>query len=126
MGETHCEPAGWRFLFWAAYYGGDPQERDKLQWVTFEIPGFCHGGYMRHEDATVGVLRRYDREASDRGIHPAGTALDEKDGAWRESEGAYRNYHRGGDYGEPITTAQATEIVIELGYPPEILTADPV
>ncbi|MEU8664407.1 hypothetical protein [Actinoplanes philippinensis] len=112
-----------RFVFWATYYGGDPTEKDKMRWITFANGT---GGCLRHVDARAEILRRFDREASQRGIYPAGTAFDRSAGVWRESEGAYRNYHRGGDYGDDVSTAEATEILIGFGYPAEALTADPV
>jgi hypothetical protein len=124
MIEIHREPAGSRFLFWTSYYGGDPLERDKLRWVKYEIPGYANGAYTLHEESKPSGLRRYDTEARSRGIYPAGTYFGA--GVWRESEGAYRNYHRGGDYGDPITTAQATEIMIGMGYSADLLTTDPV
>lgn len=123
MGDTHLAPTGRRFLFWATYYGGDPTERDKMRWIDYADGS---GGYLRHDDAKAEILRRFDKEASKHGIHPAGTYLDREAGVWRESDGAYRNYYRGGDYGHDVTPAEATEILIGFGYPAETLTADPV
>ncbi len=97
-----------------------------MRWVAYEIPGYAHGGYMLHEDAKAHGLRRFDTEATDRGISPAGTRFDNEAGVWREDDGAYRNFYRGGDYGDPITTAQATKIMTDMGYPVSALTADPV
>ncbi|BEL05478.1 hypothetical protein Q0Z83_036690 [Actinoplanes sichuanensis] len=123
MGDLDLDRIDRRFVFWATYLGGDPTETDKMRWITFTDGS---GGCLRHEDAEPKILRRFDRDAGQHGIHPAGTAFDRSDGVWRESEGAYRNHYRGGDYGDVVSTAEATEILIGFGYPAETLTADPV
>ncbi|MEU4160519.1 hypothetical protein [Actinoplanes sp. NPDC026670] len=123
MGSLDPDRIDQRFIFWATYLGGDPTERHKMRPITFANGT---GGCLRHEDAKPEILRRFDLEASQHGIHPAGTAFDRRDGVWRESEGAYRNYYRGGDYGDDVSTAEAIEILIGFGYPVEALTADPV
>jgi hypothetical protein len=123
MSDTPEDPVGDRFTFWASYYGGDPTERDKMQWVRHYPRG--SGGGLRHEDAKPTRLLRYDRKSSDFGITIAGTFLDRTAGVWRDSDSAYRNYFRGGDYGDGVSPEQATEILVEWGFPPELLTADP-
>lgn len=123
MSDIHEDSIGDRFTFWAAYYGGDPTDLDKIRWVKYYPWG--SGGGLRHEDSKPGSLLRYDRKAREFGINTPGTALDRAAGVWRDSDGAERNYFLGGDYGDGISPEQATEIIVEWGYPPELLTADP-
>ncbi len=125
MGEIHQDPLDQRFLFWATYYGGDPTEKDKMRWVLY-YPPTGWGGGLRHDDAKPEILRRYDKQASEHGTYPAGTAFHRETGVWHASDGAERNYWLGGDYGDDISPAQAREIIVEWGHPPELLTADPV
>jgi hypothetical protein len=71
----------------------------------------------------VGTLYRYDNEAP---RVCAGSRFDMRTGVWRGSEAPVRNVWLGSDYGEPITIAQAEEIIVELGFQPDLLTAETV
>jgi hypothetical protein len=44
----------------------------------------------------------------------------------RGSEAPVRNVSLGPDHGELITIAQAEEIIVELGFRPDLLTAETV
>lgn len=111
-----------RYLFWAGYYGGD-MDFATARVVQYDIAGYAHGSYLRYAGDKLGCLYRYDREASDRRV---GACFDIRAGVWRSSEAPVRNVHRGSDNGDPITIAQATELVVELGYAPDDLFTDVV
>jgi hypothetical protein len=125
MNWIHEDPADERFTFLATYYGGDPTEQDKMRWVLY-YPPTGWGGGLRHEDAKPEILRRYDRKASEHGIYPASTAFGREAGVWRADDGAERDHFLGSDYGDDVSAAEAREILVEWGYSPELLTADPV
>ena len=122
MRMIHREPEVQRYLFWADYYGGD-QDTARARVVRYDIAGYAKGAYLRYAGDHVGSLSRYDREASGRHV---GAYFDKRDGVWRSSEAPVRNVHRGSDNGDPVTIAQATEIIVELGYSPDDLYTEVV
>jgi hypothetical protein len=112
------EPAGQRYWFWATWSGGGGQPYR----VDYQITGRESGTYWRQPGDACRALYRYDWRAHERGDFPVGSVLGAR-GRWRSSEAPKRNVWLGSDYGDPITTAQATAIVIEFGCAPDILTA---
>jgi hypothetical protein len=111
-----------RYLFWATFFPGDEVPVRPVI-VEFGIAGHGNGFYSRSEGDRVGTLLRYDNEAPR--IY-AGSHLDVRTGVWRGSEAPVRNVWLGSDYGEPITIAQAEEIIVELGFRPDLLTAETI
>jgi hypothetical protein len=123
---VHSADPDRRFLFWATFLGGDPDQPVR---VAFDLEGHGHGFYLRYEGDQPVNLLRYDRGAGSSTpwytAWPRGAVLRAASppfgGGWRPSELPDRNVLLGSDYGEPVSRAEAREIAELLGYEPWIL-----